>query len=88
MNHSITFKKFAVILAGLTLSATATIGHAQQQEMEEMLERTLQEQQVAGETVNKDATGQNKKEADNSEGSAPEAFDLSNIQDEDGNPLI
>ena len=34
MNHSITFKKCAVILAGLTLSATATIGHAQQQEME------------------------------------------------------
>ncbi|MFL1404867.1 hypothetical protein ACJO2E_05925 [Marinobacter sp. M1N3S26] len=89
MNTAITLRKLAVITAGLVLGATASMGHAQQKWMEEVLERQFQEQQLAGEKAS-DNTDQrhNKNDAENPEKKAPKDIDVSNTYDDEGNPII
>lgn len=88
MSHNITSRKFAVILAGLVLTATASVGHAQQKWMEQVLEQSRQEQQLAGQSAeDQNKADETRKEADE-EINAPKGVDISNTYDDEGNPIV
>jgi hypothetical protein len=94
MNTSITRRKLAVITAGLVLTATASVGHTQQKWMEQVLEQSLQEQAVVKEGGEKHKSGQQGKttetadESPRPQNAAPKDIDISNLYDDEGNPLI
>ncbi|MGM0570505.1 hypothetical protein [Marinobacter sp.] len=88
MNTANTLRKLAVIATALVLTATASMGHAQQKWMEEVLEQQLKEQQLAGESSNGNAERKHEKDADTSEKEAPKGIDISNTYDDEGRPII
>ncbi|MFW5825005.1 MAG: hypothetical protein ACOCVV_08570 [Marinobacter sp.] len=98
MNTAITLRKFAVITAGLLLTATASVGHAQQKWMEEVLERSLQEQaevkEVKEEQARSKAGKQNEATDATGEGlspeeAAPDHIDVSDhLYNDEGEPRI
>ncbi|GGY60345.1 hypothetical protein [Marinobacter zhanjiangensis] len=94
MSHTITSRKFAAILAGLVLTATASVGHAQQKWMEQVLEQTIQEQIVAKEERAKEQAGEQGKATETADESlspqdaAPADIDISDLYDGAGNSRI
>lgn len=94
MKTTITSRKLAVIAAGLILTATASVGQAQQKWMEQVLEQTLREHTVVKEESKKDATDAQGKETETADDdlrpreAAPKDIDISDLYDDEGKPLI
>lgn len=88
MTHNTTVSKFAVIFAGLVLTASASVGQAQQKVAEEFLEQTLREQSLAEESENSKRKPETAKESESSDNTGASGLDLSDLYDDEGNFLI
>lgn len=88
MTYTITATKFAAIVAGLVLNASASIGHTQQKVAEEFLERTLKEQKLVEESGDNSNKPETAKESDSSDRKDASGVDLSDLYDNEGNFLI
>ncbi|MFC4257486.1 hypothetical protein ACFOZ5_00410 [Marinobacter lacisalsi] len=94
MSRIITSTKFAAILTGLAMTATASVGHAQQKWMEQVLEQTSQEQTLVKEEKAKEQAGERGKDTETAEESlspqnaAPADINISDLYDDEGNSRI